>query len=82
MTRPDCRPQLSAISCPTLVLVGAEDVLTPPSVSREMARQIPGAELAEIAAAGHLSSLEQPEQFCAVLESFLERRVTEPGAGR
>ena len=73
MTRPDARPQLSVISCPTLVMVGDEDVLTPPSVSSEMSRQIPGAELAVIASAGHLSNLEQPEQFGAVLERFLEQ---------
>lgn len=73
MSRPDARPQLAAVSCPTLVVVGDEDQLTPPSVSREMSQQIPGAELGVIVSAGHLSSLEQPEQFCAVLERFLER---------
>lgn len=73
MSRPDARPQLATISCPTLVIVGDEDELTPPSVAKEMSRQIPGAELQVIAAAGHLSSLEQPEQFCAVLERFLDR---------
>src|SRR5690606_34368158 len=44
-TRPDSRPSLATIRCPTLVLVGAEDALTPPDRAREMAEAIPGARL-------------------------------------
>ena len=73
MTRPDARNDLGAIACPALVIVGAEDTLTPPAASRDLHQRIPGAELAVIAGAGHLSSLEQPERFNATLAAFLAR---------
>jgi pimeloyl-ACP methyl ester carboxylesterase len=69
--RPDSRPGLSAIRVPTLVVVGAEDVVTPPSAAEAMVAAIPGSRYAKIAAAGHLSNLEQPEMFNAVVGSFL-----------
>lgn len=75
MTRPDSTPQLAGIHCPTLVVVGDEDVLTPPALSEEMQRSIGGAELEVIAGAGHLSSLEQPDAFNAALVRFLTHRV-------
>jgi 3-oxoadipate enol-lactonase len=68
--RPDSLPMLPAITCPTLVMVGQEDVPTPPSESRLMAEQIPGARLAIIPEAGHLSNLEQPDRFNRVVEEF------------
>lgn len=71
--RADSLPLLASIAVPTLVLVGEEDVTTPPEEARAMAEAIAGAEVVEIAGAGHLSSLEQPEAFTAALRSFLER---------
>lgn len=73
MERPDSTPLLKAIQCPTLVLVGEEDVLTPAAKSQEMQRQIAGSVLEVIPSAGHLSSLEQPGAFNAALARFLER---------
>ena len=73
MTRPDSTPLLRAISVPTLVVVGEEDVITDVSVARTMYRQIPQAELAIIPKAGHLSNLEQPEAFNLALAQFLSR---------
>ncbi|WP_447974376.1 alpha/beta fold hydrolase [Nitrospira sp. Kam-Ns4a] len=70
--RPDSVPTLKAIACPTLVIVGEEDVGTPPSDARLIAEGIAGARLALIPGAGHLSNLEQPEAFNASLLSFLE----------
>ena len=61
-----------------LVLVGAEDVLTPPAVARAMAHAVPGAMLLEIAGAGHLPTLEQPAVVTAALQRFLDA-VTPPG---
>lgn len=69
--RPDSTPLLAAIQVPTLVLVGEEDVLTPPAEAQAMAGAIPGAKLERIPAAGHLSNLEQPARFTPALEEFL-----------
>ena len=57
---------------PTLIVVGDEDTLTTPAVSREMQRRIPGARMTVIERAGHLSNIEQPEAFNrAVLDCAL-----------
>jgi pimeloyl-ACP methyl ester carboxylesterase len=70
--RPDATPQLGAIRVPTLVIVGAEDTLTPPDLARRLAGAIPGAKLVEIDGAGHLSNLEQPERVTEALTAFLK----------
>lgn len=70
--RPDSVGQLPAISCPTLVVIGAEDQTTPLVDAQLMAREIPHARLAVIPAAGHLSNCEQPEQFSELLREFVE----------
>jgi pimeloyl-ACP methyl ester carboxylesterase len=75
MTRPDSTPLLSSIHCPTLILVGDQDALTPPVMSRDMQRGIAGSELVVVPKAGHLSSLEQPSAFNAALARFLEHRL-------
>jgi pimeloyl-ACP methyl ester carboxylesterase len=75
MTRPDSTPLLSTIRCPTLVLVGAEDTLTPPALSEAMQRAIAGSTLVNLPSAGHLSSMEQPAAFNEALAEFLEHRV-------
>jgi 3-oxoadipate enol-lactonase len=75
MTRPDSTPLLSSIHCPTLIVVGEQDTLTPPAMSRDMQRGIPGSELVVVPKAGHLSSLEQPSAFNAALARFLEHRI-------
>ncbi len=75
MSRPDSTSILSTIHCPTLIIVGEEDTLTPPPLSQDMQRAIGGAELAVVPHAGHLSSIEQPEAFNAALGHFLEHRV-------
>jgi pimeloyl-ACP methyl ester carboxylesterase len=75
MTRPDSTALLSSIHVPTLVLVGDEDTVTPPSASEEMHHAIAGSELVRIPQTGHLSNLEQPELFNAALAAFLTHRV-------
>jgi len=75
MTRPDSTPLLSTIHCPTLILVGEEDTLTPPALSEEMHRAIAGSELIVVPGAGHLSSFEQPDAFNSALARFLTHRV-------
>jgi len=75
MTRPDSTPLLPTIHVPTLILVGAEDTVTPPSAAEAMHRGIAGSELVQIQGAGHLANLEQPELFDAALARFLAHRV-------
>jgi pimeloyl-ACP methyl ester carboxylesterase len=71
MTRPDCRPLLASIDCPTLVLVGDGDELTPPVLSEEIAAGIPGARLVTVPDCGHLSTLERPEAVNKALVEWL-----------
>lgn len=70
-TRPDSRPTLATITCPALVIVGREDTLTPPEAAQLMRDGIAGAQYVEIAEAGHLANVEQPEAFNAALHAFL-----------
>ena len=74
ITRPDSRPGLGAIACPTLVLVGDADEATPPELAREMAAGIPGAKLVVVPECGHLSTLERPEAVNAALVAWLAQR--------
>ncbi len=67
----DQRERVRAIACPTLVLCGSEDRITPPQLSEALKDAIPSAALVEIAGAGHLSNAEQPSIFNRVLDAFL-----------
>jgi pimeloyl-ACP methyl ester carboxylesterase len=69
--RADSRPMLAEVGVPTLVLVGAEDVLTPPAESEAMAAAIAGARLEVVPRAGHLANLERPDAVNAALRAFL-----------
>jgi pimeloyl-ACP methyl ester carboxylesterase len=70
--RPDRSGELAALRCPTLVVVGADDTVTPPSDAQAMARAIAGARLVEIPRAGHLSNLEAPAAFERAVADFLD----------
>ena len=72
LARPDSTPTLPTITVPTLVMVGDEDVITPPKEARAMHQQIRDSQLEVLSSAGHLSSLEQPGGFNAKLRQFLE----------
>jgi 3-oxoadipate enol-lactonase len=67
----DQRDRAASIGVPTLILVGEEDGVTPPALSEELARLIPGSRLERIAKAGHLANAEQPQAFNLAIESFL-----------
>ena len=71
--RPDSTPDLAGIAVPTLVITSEGDTLIPPEVTSPMAEQIPGAELAVIPGAGHLSNLEDPAGFSGLLRAHAER---------
>jgi pimeloyl-ACP methyl ester carboxylesterase len=70
-TRPDSAPGLAAITCPTLVIVGADDALTPVAAAETLRDGIPDASLVVVPDAGHMSNLEQPVAFALALWSFL-----------
>ena len=69
--RVDSLATLPTITVPTLVIAGDADVITPPADARALAAAIPGARLAVILRAGHLSPLENPRAFNAAVRSFL-----------
>jgi pimeloyl-ACP methyl ester carboxylesterase len=75
MSRPDATPLLSQVHCPTLIVVGEQDTLTPPKFSEDMKRAIAHAELSVVPDAGHMSNMEQPVAFNRALAHFLEYRV-------
>jgi 3-oxoadipate enol-lactonase len=59
------------IRTPTLVLCGAEDRITPPTLSRALTHLIPGARYEEIERSGHLTNLERADAFNALVEAFI-----------
>jgi 3-oxoadipate enol-lactonase len=69
--RGDHADSLSQIEAPTLVVVGEFDRLTSPALAKDIADQIPGAKLAIIKDAGHLSNIENPNEFNSVVLDFL-----------
>ncbi len=70
--RQDSRPTLATISCPTLVLVGEQDQLTPLDRAVEMAQGIRAAELVTVPECAHLSTLERPREVTRALLGWLE----------
>ena len=68
--RPDSTTLLSQVSCPTLIIVGDQDVATPPAEAHYMQDRIPNSKLVTIPQAGHMSNLEQPEAFNRALSEF------------
>jgi pimeloyl-ACP methyl ester carboxylesterase len=70
-SRPDSRPLLGSIRCPTLVLVGDGDELTPPELATEICAGIFGSRLVVVSDCGHLSTIEKPEAVNAALAEWL-----------
>ncbi len=75
MTRPDSTPDLAGVSCATLVIAGAEDVITPVADADTMQRAIPRSVLVTLPDAGHLSNLEQPGAFSRAVADFLVSHI-------
>ena len=69
----DLTDRLGAVTLPTLIIVGAQDVGAPVAASQAIAQRIKGSELVVLDPASHLSNLEQPEAFTSALETFLRR---------
>lgn len=72
MARPDARDHLANVRCPTIVMCGDSDQLTPPECAREIAQLIPGARLVTVPRAGHMLTMEQPDFVNATLAAWLE----------
>lgn len=70
--RPDSRPMLGAIQCPTVMLVGEQDRGTPPELAREIAAGIAGARLVVVPDCGHLSTLERPQAVTKALVEWMQ----------
>jgi pimeloyl-ACP methyl ester carboxylesterase len=73
IARPDARLHLPRVRCPTLVVTGLADVLTPPECAREIAALVPGAELHLLPGCGHMLTMEQPAAVNALLQDWLGR---------
>lgn len=69
--RPDSTETLPTIDVPVLVVVGENDSVTPPALSKELTAALADARYVEIAGAGHVPALEQPEAFTGALLGFL-----------
>ncbi|HYF96060.1 MAG TPA: alpha/beta fold hydrolase [Symbiobacteriaceae bacterium] len=71
----DVLDELPSITCPTLILTGDEDVLTPLSYAHELQRRIHGSQIIMLREAGHCMFLEQPAQFTRAAGDFLARNL-------
>ena len=71
--RPDSFDTLQVLDVPTLVLVGAEDVLTPPTEADQMVEALTDVELVKLEKVGHLTPVEAPLEVTAALEQLMSR---------
>lgn len=69
--RIDSRDSLKAVRCPTLVICGRQDALSPPDIHAEMSDAVPGGRLAIIEECGHLAPMERPQAVTALLRDWL-----------
>jgi pimeloyl-ACP methyl ester carboxylesterase len=76
--RPDSFDVLREFAGPALVVVGDEDVLSPPVDAQAMADALPDSRLVLVPEAGHLTAVETPEAFNAAVTGFLEELAAEP----
>ena len=71
----DLTARLKEVKCPALVICGEQDPATSPAMAREIQSSLPGAKLALIPQAAHLSNIEQPEAFNRALGGFLSAKT-------
>ena len=72
MARRDLRPDLHSIPCPTLLMCGEADQITPPEHTREIAAGLPAAKVIWLKDCGHMLTLEQPEEVARQLLAWLD----------
>ncbi len=73
--RKDQNSTLDRISCPTLILCGEQDLITPLADSENLFKNIKKSSIVKIPKAGHLSNLENPQYFNQAIENFLEEKM-------
>lgn len=73
--RTDSSATLASIGVPTLVVVGAEDAITPPAKAEAIAKGVPGADLVAIPGAGHLAPMEKPDEVADALSAFFAKSL-------
>ena len=71
--RPDARTHLPLLRCPTLVMCGDADQLTPKDCAEEIAALIPGAQLVIVPECGHMLTMERPDFVNASLRRWLDK---------
>jgi pimeloyl-ACP methyl ester carboxylesterase len=71
--RPDMTGLLPAIKVPTLIVVGAEDAISPPQEMKDIAAAIPSAEFVEVPDAGHMTTMENPAAVNTAISQFLSQ---------
>lgn len=71
--RPDSRAMLASITCPTVVICGRQDQVTPLELSEEMAALVSGALLVVIEDCGHMSPLERPQEVSSAMADWLTK---------
>jgi pimeloyl-ACP methyl ester carboxylesterase len=76
----DALARLGAISCPTLITAGEDDLLVPPRFGHELAAHIPHAELHRVPDVGHMWCWEKPEEFNALALDFIARHAPAPAS--
>lgn len=73
--RPDMSAAAARFDLPTLLVVGAEDAITPPECLERAARTIPRSELVVVPRCGHMTPLEDPAAFNVALAAFVRNRI-------
>jgi pimeloyl-ACP methyl ester carboxylesterase len=71
LARPDASPLLDAVRCPTLVLVGREDLASPVPQHEEIAARVAGSRLVIVPDCGHMTTLERPAAVAAAMTDWL-----------
>ena len=71
--QPKLTARLGEIACPTRVICGDEDIMTPPALSEHMTQRIPGADMCVIPRCGHISFTEQPAETSRLVVEFLQK---------
>jgi len=71
--RADFTAELARIRCPTLLIVGESDAISPVAEMQAISKAVPNAEFKTIPQAGHMAPLEQPQAVNAAIEDFLRR---------
>lgn len=81
INRPDARDMLRLVDCPTLVIVGDEDTVTPPECAREIHEALPGSRLVVMPQCGHCAPLEYPALVNELMDDWLAANEPPPAEG-